>query len=155
MECLFVLNLRAEGISFAKNIHREHFLRLDFASTGFVRRPVGGPWLQQYANLPSSQSGRSGSLSHIRKPVIGSNSSKVGGKKRCKTGGKVMSKSSKKAVFGFRWGDDIVVTWFPNGSGNNVRSWSVPWRLSGASSPVGWVKERTVLGAADIDAMMR
>lgn len=63
-------------------------------------------------------------------PVIGSNSSKVGGKKRCKAGGRFMSKSSKKAVFESGRGDEVVfaviVTWFPNGSGNNVRSWFEP-----------------------------
>lgn len=84
---------------FSTHIHLEHFLRLDDASMGFVRRPVGGPWLQQNENLPSSQSGGCGSLNQINIPVRGSNSSKFGGKKRCKTGGKFMSKSSKKAVF--------------------------------------------------------
>ena len=147
--------------AFNTNIHLEHFLRLDSASTWFVREPVGGPWLQQNANLPSSHLGCCGSLNHIITPVIGSNSSKFGGKKRCKTWGRLKSKSSKKAVFESGWGDDdddvvavvaVVMTWFPNGSGNNVRSWFEPWRLSGSSSPVNWVEEPTRLVMVDIDA---
>lgn len=94
-----MLSLRATAASFTTNIHLEHFLRLDCDSMGFVRRPVGGPWLQQNKNFPLSQSGGCGSLNHISTPVIGSNSPKDEGKKRCKPGGKFMSKSSKKAVF--------------------------------------------------------
>lgn len=161
MEWGFFATLRSEGISFNTYIHLEHFLRLDSAPTWFVRGPVGGPWLQQNGNLPSSHLGCCGSLNHIITPVIGSYSSKVGGKKRCKAGGRTMSKSSEEIVFESGWGgDDVVVvivvafgmTWFPNRSGNNVKKWLEPWRLSGSSSSVNWVEESIRLVMVDIDA---